>query len=263
MQVSPEQVLRGQIHWQNEVRLHGDVILDAGATLVIAPGTRVLFEPPRYGEDLYQEHPFFPGSELIVRGRLIALGTASEPITFVAADPQAQAGSWGAINIEDSPEARFSHCRFEQADSALHLRQSQVTVKNSVFRNNLVGLRFHDTRLLVENNLFEYNGTAIRFHFGSPVIINNLIRQNRKGLFISEEPRDYRIENNSFQDNTPYQVNLGEGVRETVVLRNNYWSEPSGKALEHLFFDGRTDNWLGRIEYLPVLNKPIELERHE
>ncbi len=254
------QILKGNIYWQGEVRLHGDVVLDAGAELVIAPGTRVIFETPRSGEDLYREHPYFTGSELIVRGRLIALGTAEEPIVFIAADPLGQAGSWGGINIEDSPEAHFSHCRFEQADSALHSRQSRVTVEHSVFRNNHVGVRFHDTRLLVENNLFENNGTAIRFHFGSPVICNNLIRNNGKGLFISAEPRDYRIENNRFIDNSPYQISLGEGVRRAVDLRNNHWSEPAGPALEELFFDGRADDWLGRIEYRPVRNQPIELE---
>lgn len=260
--VSPPrgQTLQGDIYWRDEVRLHGDIVLAAGAKLVIAPGTRVIFEPPRRGEDLYREHPYFSGSELIVRGRLLALGTADEPIVFMAADPQGGRGSWGGINIEDAPEVHFAYCRFEQADSALHMRQSWVRVEHSVFRKNLVGIRFHDTRLLVESNLFEDNGAAIRFHYGSPLIRNNLIRNNGKGLFITQEPRDYRIEENSFIGNRPYQVSLGEGVRQAVDLRNNYWSEPAGPALERLFFDGRTDDWLGRIDYLPVRTAPLELE---
>jgi len=257
-----EQVLQGKIYWQGDVRLHGDIILEAGAELTIAPGTRVIFEPPGEGEDLYQEHPYFVGSELIVRGRLIALGTAAKPISFMAADLNGGAASWGGINIEDSPEVHFSYCLFTQADSALHARQSRLTVEHSTFRKNLVAVRFHDTRLLVENNLFESNGTAIRFHFGSPVIRNNLIRHNRKGLFISADPQDYRIENNSFLDNSPYQVSLGEGVRASVNLRNNYWSESAGAVLESFFFDGRTDDWLGRVDYLPVRNHPVVLDNN-
>jgi nitrous oxidase accessory protein NosD len=234
--------------------LHGDVILDPAAELTIAPGTRVIFEPPRAGEDLYQDHPYFIGSELIVRGRLMALGTAAEPIVFTGVDPQGVAGSWGGINIEDAPEAQFLYCRFEQANSAIHARQTQVKVEHSIFRHNLVGLRFHDTRLLVENSLFEENDTAIRFHFGAPVIRHNLIRDNHKGMFISEAPRDYRIEENSFIRNSPYQVSLGEGVRKNVDLRHNYWSE-TGVDLENHFFDGRLDDWLGVVQYLPVLNR--------
>jgi hypothetical protein len=249
------QILQGKLYWQQEVRLRGDIILDQDAELTIAPGTRVIFEPPAAGEDLYLDHPYFVGSELIVRGRLIALGTAAEPIIFSGADPSGGAGSWGGINIEDAPEVHFSYCRFEQADSAIHARKSRVRVEHSTFRHNLVGLRFHDTRLLAENNLFEENDTAIRFHFGAPVIRHNLIRNNHKGLFISETPQDYRIEDNSFFQNFPYQVSLGEGVRQDVDLRHNYWSE-TGAELEKRFFDGRLDDWLGVIDYLPVLDRP-------
>ncbi|MCF6180000.1 MAG: right-handed parallel beta-helix repeat-containing protein [Geopsychrobacter sp.] len=253
-------VLRGTIHWQGEVRVHGDLVLEAGSKLIIAPGTQVVFEDPRAGEDLYQEHPNFIGSELIVRGRLLARGTAAQPIVFRSYNSQGKAGSWGGINIEASSGVLFSYCRFEQADSAIHSRKSMVIVKNSTFRNNLVGLRFHDSDLLAENNLFEENGTAIRFHFGSPVIRNNEIRHNQKGLFISEHPQDYLIENNNFIDNLSYQVSLGEGVRQAVDLRNNYWSEGTSAELEAHFFDGRVDDWLGKIEYQPRRLDPVVLE---
>lgn len=254
------QVLRGDIYWQGEVRLHGDIRLDKDAILTIAPGTRVVFEAPREGEDLYQEHPYFIGSELIIHGRLRALGTRERPIVFTADQTDALPGHWGGLNIEESPESQFQYVIFEQANSAIHSRQSWVTIDHAIFRNNLVGVRFHDTELLVENSLFENNDTAIRFHFGSPVICNNLIRNNRKGMFISSEPRDYRIENNAFIDNQPYQVNLGEGVRDDVDLRNNYWSDDSGTPLEERFFDGRADDWLGRINYLPRREDKIELD---
>lgn len=257
------QTLSGKIFWQGEVRLHGDIVLETGAELTIAPGTRIIFEPPRAGEDLYQEHPYFPGSELIVRGRLIARGTSAEPIVFMASEPKAAAGSWGGINIEDSQGVVFDYCRFIQANSAVHSRQSLVSIEHSVFKNNLVAVRFHDTQLLVENNLFENNDAAIRFHFGSPVIRNNLIRNNDKGLFISADPRDYQIEDNSFIENISYHVSLGEGVRQPVDLRNNYWSEPAGAELERLFFDGRVDSWLGKIEYLPVRDKSVVLDFSE
>lgn len=257
---NPSLNLSGKILWQGEVHLRGDLILAEDSELTIAPGTKVIFDRPEAGEDPYQEHPYFIGSELIVKGRLLALGTATQPIVFTAEGSDAVAGSWGGINIEDSIEARFLYCRFEKANSALHARRSWVTVEHCVFRENLVGVRFHDTRLLVENNLFEQNETAIRFHFGAPVICNNVIRNNRKGLFISSEPRDYRIENNSFIGNQPYQVSLGEGVREPVDLKNNQWSEPAGPELEKLFFDGRVDDWLGTIEYQPVRNLPVKLD---
>lgn len=248
--------LSGKIRWQGEVRLRGDIVVAKEAELTIAPGTRVVFEVPRDDEDRYREHPFFVGSELIVRGRLHARGTPEHPIVFEAADSAGGPGSWGGINVEDAPEVEFSHCVFRQADSAVHARNTHVSIDHSLFEMNHVGVRFHDTVMRIENNRFENNDTALRFHFGAPVIRRNLIRHNRKGLFISTRPQDYLIENNSFIDNRPYQVNLGEGVRRDVDLRHNYWGGATGADLERFFFDARLDDWLGRIEYLPVLEAP-------
>lgn len=255
-----DRVIRGELHglqrWQGTVYLRGDVVLAADAELIIAPGTRVLFLPPQAGEDLLTGHPYFPGSELIVRGTLLAAGTANQPILFQSADPQAAPASWGGINIEDSERAVFDYCSFQQADSALHARRSWVSVENSHFFNNLVGIRFHDTDFLIEKNLLQNNGAAIRFHFGSPVICKNVIRNNGKGLFITSAPWGYTIENNSFINNRPWQVSLGEGVLDPVMLKNNFWGEDVAALLPNYLYDGRKDDWLGEIRFQPLRSTP-------
>ncbi len=253
-------VLRGELHgqlfWQGEVHLQGNLILLEDAELTIAPGTQVVFLPLAPEEDDKYEHPYFPGSELIVRGRIMAKGTAEAPIQFRYVDPQGGPGSWGGINIEGSSLAHFEYSVFTQADSAVHSRDSWVVVENSHFHDNLVGIRFHDTDMLIEKNLLENNGAAIRFHFGAPVICRNIIRNNNKGLFITSEPREYIIENNSFLNNRPYEVSLGEGVRKTVELSKNFWGTQTPETLPSHFFDGRLDDWLGKVNYLPLRTTP-------
>ncbi len=248
--------LAGNLFWSGEVRLSGDVVLEPQARLTIAPGTRVLFETPRAGQDLQTEHPYFSGSELIVKGALVAEGTAAEPITFAASDPQAPAGSWGAINIEGSPEVRFRHCRFIQADSAVHSRDSRVFIQESVFENNLVGIRFHSTAMLIENNLLHCNGSGIRFHFGAPVIRYNEIRDNDRGIFITSFPRDYQIENNNIVNNREYSVVFGEDVPEDVIMTHNFWGTDSALMIEGEFFDGRRSGYLGKVVYAPLSETP-------
>ena len=100
------------------------------------------------------------------------------------------------------------------------------------------------------------NGAAIRFHFGSPVICKNIIRNNAKGLFVTSEPRDYTIENNSFLGNSPYEVSLGEGVRRTVELKNNFWGTQTAETLPDYLYDGHLDDWLGTVDYLPMRTLP-------
>ncbi len=250
--------LEGEIFWQGTVRVAGDVVLGEGSRLQIAPGTRVLFLPAAAGEDRWTDHPNFPGSELIIRGRVIAEGTAEAPIDFRFVDPSAPAGSWGAINLEGSPEAVFRYCRFSQADSALHSRDSVVYVEQSLFEDNLVGIRFNNTELLAEKNLLRRNGSAIRFHFGAPVICLNQIVDNLRGVFITSHPREVRIENNNILRSREYSVVFGEEVPHDVSLPRNYWGSTDPAEIEAGFFDGRREGYLGKVDYLPLAPEPVE-----
>lgn len=249
--------LQGELFWTGTVYLQGDVIVPADARLVIAPGTEVVFLPAPSELDLLQDHPNFSGSELIVRGRLIAEGTTERPITFRHLDPEAPAGSWGAVNIEGSPEVSFRHCRFRQADSAVHSRDARVTVEESLFEHNLVGIRFNNTEILIEGNLLQTNGTAIRFHLGAPVIRRNLIRDNQVGLFLTSHPLGYRIEANNLINQRHYQVVLGEEVPDDVAMPGNYWGATELEAIQDSLFDGQRTSYIGRVRILPLHETPI------
>jgi len=249
-------VLQGDHVWTGRVHLAGDVILAAGSRLTILPGTEVVFLPPGDAPGGLVEHPHFPGSELIVKGELFAAGKPDQPILFRAADPAAPAGSWGAINLEGSRESLFRYCVFTQADSAIHSRDSRVTIEESRFEGNRVGIRFHSSEILIEHNSLVANDVGIRFHFGAPVICENRFTDNRANLFVTAHPQDYRIENNHFDPAGDYQVILGEEVPEDVDLRRNYWPVQDLRQLETRMFDGRRESHLGRVLLDPMLTAP-------
>lgn len=249
-------VLHGDLVWQGEVFVAGDVVLEEDVNLTILPGTRVLFMSPEAGAAGWVEHPHFPGSELIVKGQIHAVGTPSEPIVFESVEPTAPAGFWGAINLVGSPEAVFEYCIFRQADSAVHSWDSVVYVEQSLFEDNLVGIRFNASDILIEHNLLRNNHTAVRFHFGSPVICENEFIGNKVNLFITSHPRDYLIENNSFGMPAEYQVVFGEEVPEDVKLLRNFWLPSDASFIDALIYDGRRSPYLGRAIIEPFLKKP-------
>ncbi|PLX78842.1 MAG: hypothetical protein C0614_08270 [Desulfuromonas sp.] len=256
--LAPSPPLRGELHgelyWSGEVRLAGDVVVSEDAFLTIAPGTIVRFVAD--SSDLLQDHPNFPGSELIVRGRISAVGSPAAPIIFRADDELALPGAWGAVNIEGSSAALFRYCVFRQADSAIHSRDARLSVEQSLFENNRVGIRFNNSRIHIVNNLLRNNQSAIRFHLGAPVIHNNRFAGNRINLFVTSHPQDYRIEANHFGPAREYQVVLGEEVPEDIHLAKNYWEDVESGQFDSLFYDGQRSDYLGRVLVDPVMVDP-------
>ncbi len=238
--------------WQGEVHIRGDLEVPVDAALQIRPGTEVIFHPGG-DADRRREHPHFPGSELIVSGRLVAEGTAEAPIRFRSIDPDAPAGSWGGINLVASPDARFAYCLFRQADSAVHSQESRVTIRESVFEQNLVAIRFHSSIIVIEHNLIRDNGAGIRFHYGAPTIRFNRIVSNGKGIFMTSEPRDLQIRDNVLLGNCPYHVVLGAAVSDDVDLSHNWWGGLTDDDRQRLFFDAERDPELGRVLLEPRL----------
>ena len=249
-------VLPGDQTWQGQILIDGDLLLPAGATLTVLPGTEVLFRNAPGDADPWQDHPHFPGAELVIRGRLVAAGTADRPIRFRHADPDAAPGSWGGINFMEGASASLSHCLFSQANSALHSQESAVSVRESIFVHNLVGLRFHSSDLVAERNLFDSNGTAVRFHFGSPRLLANRFENNDKTFFLTSYPRDYHITGNAILSSRTYHVVLGEEVPEDVDLRGNYWGSTDANEILRDVFDGRRLGYLGRVRLDPFLTEP-------
>jgi hypothetical protein len=244
--------LHGEMTWAGEVFIGGDVTLAADARLTIRPGTVVRFLGPVGFAGGESEHPHFPGSELNIYGVLEAMGTPAQPIAFAAADDDAPAGSWGAVNFAEGSRGVLRYCVFRQADSAVHSREATVEVTESRFENNLVGIRFHTSNMRIERNLLHGNDTGIRFHFGAPVVNRNRFEENRVNLFITAHPRDYRFEDNRFGRPLEYHVVLGEEVPEDVRLSNNDWDGAAVDDVTARIFDGRRSPYLGTVGIEPL-----------
>lgn len=81
--------------WSGELSLEG--LTEIGADLIIEPGTDI-----RLG----------PGASVIVRGRLLAEGSAQRPIRFLPQDQQQE--PWGAFVLQGlgTSGSRLEHCQF-------------------------------------------------------------------------------------------------------------------------------------------------------
>lgn len=93
-----EGTLSGDIRWNADTEYHvpSDLSLDAGSTLTIDPGTRILL-----GEDV----------NFTVRGELKVRGQADDPVLFNA---QTAGQAWGGIDIRNDGSAEIQYAFFTQ-----------------------------------------------------------------------------------------------------------------------------------------------------
>lgn len=175
------------------------------ATLTIEPGTLIKF---------YNTASL----NFIGNSKIIAQGTAEEPIVFTsfvddayggdldATSTTPYAGSWLGVNIDTvNNDSVFDHTIFryggkyytsgDYSRANLGIKNSSVNVSNSIFEYSLAyGLKLANSNSNISNNIFRNNNfandtaginSAIYISSGGPQIRNNTISQNGRGIYSS------------------------------------------------------------------------------
>ncbi len=115
-------ILRGSTTWRSELNPYtvtGELKVPKGMTLTILPGTSVLFQAD---------------ARILVNGRLLAEGTAAEPILFTRATDK---NRWRGVQFDQTMEdSRIRHARLEWArtdDGMVGLQKSRLLLEDVEF----------------------------------------------------------------------------------------------------------------------------------
>lgn len=172
--------------WSGTVQISSQVFINDGATLTILPGTHVIFNG---------------NIGISVGGRLLAVGTKNDSITFTAANPST---GWdgilfdGTLSSNDSSKICYSVLSYSIATGsylhgisggAIYMNYfDKLKLTNCSFRQNKAisglggALYCYVSSPLIMNNVFKGNqaedGGAIYMRSGLPVISNNLFINN-------------------------------------------------------------------------------------
>lgn len=116
------------------VIVNGDVTVESDATLIIEEGTEVLFV---YDFDKDGGGASPAKSELIVNGKLKALGNENEPIVFMSSDPNPEAGDWYGIRALAGSIDSLAYCEIRHAEYGIKAESPSVlVVENCTIKDN-------------------------------------------------------------------------------------------------------------------------------
>jgi hypothetical protein len=162
--------------------IQGAIMIPNNTTLTIEPGVTVNFQGP------YKLYP---------QGRLLAIGTAADTITFTAADTTL---GWLGIQFDNTPitndTSRFYYCKLQYSKATGNggaffiLGFSKVVISNSRISNcrtdsypggggiQCSGSSPIITHNTITHNMTSYGGGGICCENASPVITHNIISNN-------------------------------------------------------------------------------------
>jgi len=120
-----------------------DVVLFPGYSITIEPGVVVKFNPNTYLE---------------IRGRIYAIGTPNDSITFTSNLTTPYMGCYGGITGSDTSFYRY--CSFYYADTAIYgMTGYDGELSHCTFKNNFNGLNF--SYITADSCNFYYNGCGL------------------------------------------------------------------------------------------------------
>ncbi|WP_303720984.1 right-handed parallel beta-helix repeat-containing protein [Malonomonas rubra] len=198
--------------WEGEVLIDGILTVAMGVTLEIRPGTVIRFTRFDSNSDQIGEH------EIFIQGRLLARGTAENPIIFTSAEKNPRVSDWGAVNMmmSDVEPNIIENCLFEYAYRGFHAHFSNAELHHSCFQFNQRGAQFQESDVLIDDCLFENNFNGLQFRDATVHLSDSTIRNNNWG--VRAVYVELKMENNLISNNRVNGVSLRDSG---FVLHNN------------------------------------------
>jgi outer membrane protein assembly factor BamB len=245
-------VIRSDTTISGTVHIKGTVKVLSGATLTIAPGAKLLFEPYDPDKDGVND------SGLVVEGGFVARGEPDAPIIFTSAAARPEPGDWLEIRIEKAEGVVLQYCVLEYARNGLHAHFCSGVIADSIFRRNIDASHFSAGRFNVWNNRFAENiGSGLSFRDSTLSIEDNLFVANRSGIFVFENDSGSLAGWNLFEGNSLADVRFGDFfIGDTGRLLDENFSE-DGKAIKVILPGGKEEAGETRSPTPEAMSGPI------
>ncbi len=269
-QIAPDRIT-GEVQWSGEILVRSDITVARGATLYIAPGTRIKFEAnqdrSKSGKD--REH-----IEFIVLGTLIADGLPGEgKIIFTSAAEEPRMYDWYGIVIKNlKDKSLLKNCVIEYAYKGITCYGSSPEIISCEIRYNQyagISCEVRSNARIQNNTLIGNDFAGLVCELGSnPVVENSIITQNLNGVIIFDRSAPdlghaNPGENQSFGENfilNNFESNIYNHSSNDIYAQNNLWNTTQSSEITAMLIDQEDNRSKGKIIFLPVFRGETTLQ---
>jgi hypothetical protein len=169
-------VLTEDTTWRGSISVKGSVVVAPQATLRVEPGTVIRFST------IVGTHS---AAQLVIQGRIQAIGTAELPIVMTSASSQTQRGSWGGIVLMATEKKNIiEQCRIENADTGLALSFSSLSLKSVSIVRTLTAVRARDSLLQISGGTVADSDIGLEIHDSELEAHDMTVSSCRKGSIL-------------------------------------------------------------------------------
>ena len=248
--------------WAGEVLLDGDILVARGATLVIAPGTRIRILPHADRYNLGQDPERI---EIVVLGRLLAQGRAESPIPFQSAAQRPGRDQWFGLVMKDrGDESLIEHAVIEHGYKGITCYGSSPRIAFTTVRNHFyagISAEVKAAPRISDSEITGNDFAGLLCELGAaPVVERTRIAANGAGVItfdrsVPDLGRRYPEPGQSVGENEIYG-NREAAIRNQSAMeihaQNNRWAEPRYSRIRERIVDRDDNPRYGNVIFEPV-----------
>lgn len=220
--------------WRGTITIKGDVYYAPWAQLTVEPGTKILFDKEnniegtdwtKWADAYIKDHDDPTGrkgykkSHFALYGKIIAVGTKTELVTFTSAQTKPEYADWDQLILSEG--SILDYVEVAYAHNGVNVNGKNVQIRNSIIHDSLWScVDVFSTGVTVENNeIYHCWHQAIGTKVPGEIIIkNNQVHDANLGINCEHAAKP-TITNNQFAA-AAINPDCGQNADNTVLERS-------------------------------------------
>ncbi len=214
--IAPDFTISSNTTWKDLVYAKHTVTVNSGSTLILLPGTRVVFKDTSNAS-----------FSLLANGNLIARGKPDKMIYFTTNTIVPGRSSWGDVQLSPGTTDTIEYASASYAQIGIGSQSVGAVIRNDSLSHNWHGLWFDTntpTAPVYHNKCFNNGSAGIYVYGRSPILRRNISQGNNYGLWCTNGGSS-NLDSNTIKLNASDGLHCESSAQAYLMRRESdtYW----------------------------------------